>query len=72
MDNPKMLKCGNCPLFDRKNSICNVTFIYEGEDHVLATKATDDCHLITNGVVSDLQSVRIWSDGDSGYIQHTE
>jgi len=63
-------KCKNCLLFDGGKNICQVTFIMEGEDYVLATKPDDDCHLEKYGLLQDIQTVRVWSDGNDGYIEH--
>jgi hypothetical protein len=63
-------KCGNCLLFDRKDSICQVTFIMDGEDYVLATKPEDDCHLEKHSVLQDVQTAGVWSNGKDGYVEY--
>jgi hypothetical protein len=62
-------KCKNCLLFNRKNKICQVTFIIDGEDYVISTNPEDDCHIESNGLIEDLKTLKVWSDGSDGYIQ---
>jgi len=39
-------KCRNCQLYDKKNGVCQVRVVVEGEIHELPVKANDECHWI--------------------------
>lgn len=67
--NKKIPQCKQCIMFDRENTICRVTFIMAGEDYVLTTKADDECHLIKNNIIDEVQSAGYWSDGKDGYVE---
>lgn len=38
-----MLKCQDCPIYNRSEKICGATVIFEGEYFELKTEPDDDC-----------------------------
>ncbi len=73
--------CKNCKLYNPEEGICRVNVIMEGEYYELPVKPNDKCHW--QGLEKELsekfgerfelpiQQVRIWSDGQKGYVEET-
>lgn len=50
--------CGNCLLFDRKNEVCKVAILVEGETLNMPVSAKDRCHMDELGI--PVEQVRWW------------
>ncbi len=48
--------CKNCLLFDRKNELCKVAVLIEGQEYHMPVFANDRCHLDELGI--PVQQVR--------------
>lgn len=65
----KQLKCKNCSLYNKKEGVCSVVIMHDGQKWEMKTKPNDNCAWIEHGI--DIQGVRAWSDGENGYIEYT-
>jgi len=50
--------CGNCRLFNYKNSTCGVAILYEGQQLHMPVDKKDKCHMEELGI--EVQQVRWW------------
>ncbi len=91
-------KCKNCQLFDRKNNLCQVKILIEGEHQQMPVESEDDCFWITTELEVEralkeqikhapvqeikqklmgeldvpiaIKSLKMWSDGKNGFLEH--
>lgn len=66
----KQLICRDCALFDKTESVCRVTILRDGEYYEITTRSEDRCHWEEAGI--PIQEVKVWSDGENGYVQMPE
>lgn len=66
----KILKCKDCKLYNSKDKVCTVVIISDGERFELPTLPNNECMWIKSGV--DVHEIRVWSDGENGYVQTTD
>ncbi len=57
--------CGNCRLFNKKDSHCSVTVLLDGQRYNMPVDESDNCHMEDLGI--EVQQVRWWvEDPDTG------
>lgn len=72
--------CKDCFLYNKKESVCSVSILYEGEKYEMPVKEYDYCFWETIEEESEklnpneegsieIKQIRIWSDGKNGYIE---
>jgi hypothetical protein len=55
---PKEPICGNCLLFNRSESVCNVAILMEGQKYHMPVSPEDKCHMDELGI--QVNQVRWW------------
>jgi hypothetical protein len=70
MKRKEPLRCKNCKLYDKKEGVCTVTVVRDGEKFELPTRPNDECFWEKNGV--EIQEIKVWSDGKNGYVKTTD
>ena len=67
-----MRTCLKCSEYCGISKRCQVVFLIEGEQYQLEIlEPTKPCLLEENGLLPEVKSVRKWSDGRDGYIEHS-
>jgi hypothetical protein len=66
----KKLICKKCKLYDKKEQVCTVTVIQNGEKFELQTQPNDECFWEKNGL--EINEIKIWSNGKDGFIKTTD
>lgn len=61
--------CKNCKLYNKKESVCTVTIVHEGEYYELPVKPNDPCIWEKEGIA--VETMKAWSDGENGFIEYT-
>lgn len=66
----KITYCKDCPLFNRKEKVCEVTFIHEGEYLELKVKPESRCAWEEWGMPID--EIKIFRDEKNIYVERPE
>lgn len=75
--------CKNCLLFDKKNSLCRVIILHEGERYNLPVDAEDSCFFENEFIAVDslgkeekfkvdVQQLRMWEEDKKVKIEYPD
>lgn len=66
----KRTYCKDCPLFNRQDSVCDVTFIYQGE--YLELKVTPNSRCTWEEWEMPIDEIKIFRDEKNIYVERPE